>query len=36
MTAVEAEQHQPNLVYVDANNRIARTNHSIPKQMAVA
>ncbi|HKU79915.1 MAG TPA: aspartate 1-decarboxylase [Rhodanobacteraceae bacterium] len=36
MTAVEAEQHQPNLVYVDASNRIARTNHSIPKQMAVA
>lgn len=36
MTAAEAEQHKPNLVYVDAHNRIARTNHSIPKQMAVA
>lgn len=36
MTAVEAEQHQPNLIYVDADNHIARTNHSIPKQMAVA
>jgi aspartate 1-decarboxylase len=36
LTAAEAEQHQPNLIYVDANNRIARTNHSIPKQMAVA
>jgi aspartate 1-decarboxylase len=36
MTAVEAEQHQPNLVYVDANNRIARTNHARPKLMAVA
>jgi aspartate 1-decarboxylase len=32
----EADQHQPNLIYVDANNRIARTNHAIPKQMAAA
>jgi aspartate 1-decarboxylase len=36
LTAVEAEQHQPMLVYVDEHNRIARTNTSIPKQMAVA
>ena len=36
LTAVEAEQHQPMLVYVDADNRIARTNRSIPKQMAAA
>lgn len=36
LTKVEAEQHQPNLVYVDAENHIARTNTSIPKQMAAA
>lgn len=36
MTAVEAEQHKPKLIYVDADNHIVRTNHAIPKQMAVA
>jgi aspartate 1-decarboxylase len=36
LTEAEAEQHQPRLIYVDAQNRIARTNRSIPKQMAVA
>lgn len=36
LTQVEAEQHQPMLVYVDADNRIVRTNRSIPKQMAAA
>ncbi|HET7560819.1 MAG TPA: aspartate 1-decarboxylase [Rhodanobacteraceae bacterium] len=36
MTAAEAEQHQPMLVYADADNHIARTNRSIPKQMAAA
>ncbi len=33
LTAVEAEQFQPTLVYVDADNRITHTNRSIPKQM---
>ena len=36
LTDAEAQQYQPNLIYVDANNRIARTNHAIPKQMAAA
>ncbi len=36
LNQAEAEQHQPMLVYVDAGNRIVRTNRSIPKQMAVA
>ncbi len=36
LTQVEAEQHRPNLVYVDDNNQITRTNHSIPKQVAAA
>ena len=36
LTEAEAIRHQPQLVYVDADNRIARTNTSIPKQMAVA
>jgi aspartate 1-decarboxylase len=36
LTEAEAGQHQPRLIYVDAQNRIARTNRSIPKQMAVA
>jgi aspartate 1-decarboxylase len=36
LTQVEVEQHKPKLVYVDADNRIARTNTSIPKQMAAA
>jgi aspartate 1-decarboxylase len=36
LSEAEAEKYQPDLIYVDANNHIARTNHSIPKQMAVA
>ncbi|HET7592425.1 MAG TPA: aspartate 1-decarboxylase [Rhodanobacteraceae bacterium] len=36
LTEAEAEQHLPKLIYVDAANHIARTNTSIPKQMAVA
>jgi aspartate 1-decarboxylase len=36
LTEAEAEQHLPKLIYVDASNHIARTNTSIPKQMAVA
>jgi aspartate 1-decarboxylase len=36
LTEAEAVLHKPQLVYVDADNRIARTNTSIPKQMAVA
>ncbi len=36
LTEAEAAQHRPQLVYVDADNRIARTNTSIPKQMAAA
>jgi aspartate 1-decarboxylase len=36
LSEAEAAQHQPRLVYVDADNHIARTNTSIPKQMAAA
>jgi aspartate 1-decarboxylase len=36
LTEAEAAQHKPQLVYVDADNRIARTHTSIPKQMAAA
>lgn len=36
LTEAEAVLHKPQLVYVDADNRIARTNTSIPKQMAAA
>lgn len=36
LTEAEAALHKPRLVYVDAGNRIARTNTSIPKQMAAA
>ena len=36
LTEAEAALHPPQLVYVDADNRIARTNTSIPKQMAAA
>ena len=36
LTDAEAALHKPRLVYVDAGNRIVRTNHSIPKQMAAA
>lgn len=36
LTDAEAALHKPRLVYVDADNRIARTNTSIPKQMAAA
>ncbi len=36
LTEAEAVLHKPQLVYVDADNRIARTNTSIPKQMAGA
>jgi aspartate 1-decarboxylase len=35
-TPLEAEQHKPNLVYVDGSNRITHTNHTIPKQAAAA
>lgn len=36
VTLDEAEMsgYQPDLVYVDADNRISHTNHSIPKQVA--
>ena len=34
MDAAEADAFQPNLVYVDGDNRITDTNHSIPKQAA--
>ena len=34
LTEAEAALHKPHLVYVDADNRIARTKTSIPKQMA--
>jgi len=34
MDAAEAATFQPDLVYVDAGNRITHTNHSIPKQAA--
>jgi aspartate 1-decarboxylase len=34
LDAAEADAFQPDLVYVDAGNRITHTNHSIPKQAA--
>ena len=34
LDAVEAASFKPDLVYVDAGNRITHTNHSIPKQAA--
>ncbi|HEY0335068.1 MAG TPA: aspartate 1-decarboxylase [Stenotrophomonas sp.] len=34
LTAVEAENFQPDLVYVDGRNQITHTNHSIPTQAA--
>ncbi len=34
MDAAEAATFQPDLVYVDGQNRITHTNHSIPKQAA--
>ena len=34
MSQEEAASFKPNLVYVDGNNRITHTNHSIPKQAA--
>ena len=34
MDAAEADAFQPKLVYVDGQNRITHTNHSIPKQAA--
>jgi aspartate 1-decarboxylase len=34
LSEAEAAAFQPNLVYVDAGNRITHTNHSIPKQAA--
>ncbi|MCR6701965.1 MAG: aspartate 1-decarboxylase [Dokdonella sp.] len=34
LDAAEAAQHQPMLVYVDPQNRLARTSQSIPKQAA--
>ncbi|MEE7546737.1 aspartate 1-decarboxylase [Xanthomonas sp. Kuri4-1] len=34
LTAEEAKVFKPDLVYVDANNRITHTNHSIPTQAA--
>ena len=34
LDAAEAASLQPDLVYVDAGNRITHTNHSIPKQAA--
>ena len=30
----EAQQYKPQLVYVDRQNRLTHTNHSIPKQAA--
>ena len=36
LSEAEAVLHKPRLVYVNADNRIARTNTSIPKQMAAA
>ena len=36
LSEAEAVLHKPRLVYVDADNRIVRTNTSIPKQMAAA
>jgi len=34
MSEQEASVFKPNLVYVDADNRVTHTNHSIPKQAA--
>ena len=34
LDAAQADAFQPNLVYVDAANRITHTNHTIPKQAA--
>ena len=34
MSEAEADSFQPKLVYVDGNNRITHTNHSIPTQAA--
>ncbi|WP_045739189.1 aspartate 1-decarboxylase [Xanthomonas sp. MUS 060] len=34
MSEEEAARFQPTLVYVDGNNAITHTNHSIPKQAA--
>ena len=34
LSEAEMAKYQPDLVYVDANNRITHTNHSIPKQAA--
>ncbi len=34
LDAAEADAFKPNLVYVDAANRITHTNHSIPTQAA--
>ena len=34
LDAAEAASFKPDLVYVDAGNRITHTNHSIPKQAA--
>ncbi|APO93692.1 aspartate 1-decarboxylase [Xanthomonas vesicatoria] len=34
MSEAEAETFKPTLVYVDGNNKITHTNHSIPKQAA--
>ena len=34
MSEAEADSFQPRLVYVDGNNRITHTNHSIPTQAA--
>ncbi len=34
MTEQEADLFKPKLVYVDGQNRITRTNQSIPKQVA--
>jgi aspartate 1-decarboxylase len=33
-SAAEAELHKPTLVYVDRDNRVTHTNHSIPVQAA--
>jgi len=34
LSAEEAESFQPDLVYVDGQNKITHTNHSIPTQAA--
>jgi aspartate 1-decarboxylase len=36
LAEAELAQFKPTLVYVDADNRITHTNHSIPKQRAAA